>query len=129
MQEWLRAGLIGPKLVTRYGLLQNDYHPTPLKTMADIQPADFSGYVGLQEVTTWNSPTITGEVAQIILLPISWYRGAGAVSNWIFGYYVVDSAGELLWSERVGDWPGAMLRTGDRYSVIPSFSQTTRFEE
>lgn len=123
----LNAALRGIPFHAFYGLFQNDWTPTPDSVIGQVQPCDFSGYAGLISVGLWLAPTIVGQVAVTESTPRTWTRGVGPNSNWVSGYYVVDSSGVLLWGERDPGPPAAMIVPGDIYQVTPAFSQSSRF--
>lgn len=109
------------------GLMQNFGEPDRNWTIATIQPATFSGYAGLQLISGWTPATLLGERAITSAAGLSWTHNGGPVSNWIFGYYVVNLAGDLLWAERRPGAGQAMVLNGNIFQVLPQFSLGSRF--
>lgn len=109
------------------GLFQNDWVPQKWHTIADVQPATFSGYSGLHFLDGWSVPYMLGDIAVSDATPREWLHDGGPDSNWIFGYYVVDSSGALQWAQRVGEFAVAMFSVETRYTVTPQFAQGSRY--
>jgi len=123
----LRAALRNIPFTIRYGLFQNEWTPTAYSTLTSVSPAVFSGYAGLLPVNLWSDPTIVGAYGTSSNPPLVWTRGPGLQSAYIFGYYAVDSVPELLWAERLDEYPALLAVPGDQYAVTPSFTETSRY--
>lgn len=112
----------------KYRLFQNNVTPDHNTTSATLTEATFSGYtsggVALsggavsgsldgsgRAVATWNSIT---------------YTKSGATGNTIYGYYCVDSSGNLLWVERF-DSPIAMTTDGSFITLVPKFTGMSQY--
>src|SRR3954447_19956134 len=80
----------------RIGLYQNDWQPQPNQDIAAVVPATFSGYTGLQALTAWTAPAMTGDQAVSQADQVVWTHNGGPDSNWIYGIYVVDGSGALV---------------------------------
>jgi hypothetical protein len=109
------------------GLFQNDLVIERTTTIDAIEPATFSGYVGLRPLMGWSAAVIRGDRAVTGAAPVNWVHNGGPLTNWIFGYYVVDPSGFLVWAERRPGSPIAMISAGQIYEVGPVFSQGSRF--
>ena len=109
------------------GLFINDLNPTRTTTIAQIEPANFSGYVGLRPLMGWTAAALLGERAVTRAAPITWTHDGGTLSNWINGYYVVDPSGNLVWVERRPGPAASMIHAGTVYEVVPQFSLGSRF--
>lgn len=114
------AAAMGPG---RVGLFQNDWEPKPWHTITAVVPCNFSGYVGLQALSGATPAVVEGIQAVTRFTPRTWSHNGGAVQGYIFGYYVVDGAGRLLWAERDPDGPTPMIRLGAAYPVTPTLTQ------
>lgn len=109
------------------GLYQNDFTPDAASTITSINPANFSGYVGLKNVTGWSAPVLSGVRAFSAAAPLGWVHNGGPSQNWIYGYYVVNLSGVLMWAERVPGPPKGLVTNGNGYQVTPAFTQRSEF--
>ncbi len=102
-------------------LFQNNYTPVAATVAGDLTEANFSGYAAAapaggavagaldaenRAVATWNSITFTKN---------------GATGNTIYGYYVTEMTGLLLWVERF-DASIAMTVDGAFITLIPKLT-------
>jgi len=117
----------GWELVLRAGLFQNDYQPLQEDTLGDYVPADFSGYGGLQFTYSWDAAVIAGPRAITASGAITWIHDGGPIQNYIFGYYVVDALGALVWAERFCPAPRPMNGVGMRIRIRPQFTLRNEF--
>lgn len=122
----LRAGWTGNRFA---GLFQNPDEPMRLWTIGTIIPATFSGYSGLKPLVNWLPAVISGDFALTSADLLTWTMTGTTVTNWVFGYYVVDSLGQLCWAERKPGPGSAMVNTGNFYQVKPQFSLSSRFPQ
>jgi hypothetical protein len=111
----------------KIGLFQNDFTPVETSIIGDIQPATFSGYVGLRTMNAWGAVSFVSPRAILNHPPISWVHNGGPVSNWIFGYYVVDSTGVFMWAQRRQGDGVPMNGAGQFYEVAPQFTVRSEF--
>jgi hypothetical protein len=97
-------------------LYKNDYTPKQdgTDTVNDYLEADFGGY---SEKTLNNLGTpVMKDGAAICLSPLLvWRRTSG--SNTIYGYYVVDGNGNLLWAERRPSGPRTIDAATPEYAL------------
>jgi hypothetical protein len=110
----------------KIGLFKNDYTPADTDTIAAVTAADFGGYSGLQNLTGWGASTWSSPDAVIAHAAKTW-TADGTSSNTIYGYYVVDGAGNLAWAERRTDGGVSVGAAGQTYSVTPQFTRRSRF--
>lgn len=121
-QQVLRLGFIG-----RYWLrlFQNDHDPDRADTVGSYVEATFSGYPGPVPITDWTSPAVSAHVSSMKADLVNYTHSGGPLGNYIFGYYVTNAAGALMWAERR---PGAglpMFQAGEVYQVTPVQSDTS----
>jgi len=108
-------------------LYKNDYTPTDTDTVANYVEADFNGY-SAQAAVGWSAATGDGlgraftQATQLV-----YTKAAGGTTNQIYGYYVTDAGGNLLWAERDPNAPIPMVNTGDQYKVTPRFTFKSEF--
>lgn len=111
----------------RMGLFQNDWDPTWQHTIAQVEPATFSGYDGPHDLVGWTAAVLTGRVATTTGVPRVWNHDGGAVANWIFGYYVIAADGSLVWAERSARAPELVGPGSPPYTVVPRYGLRSRF--
>lgn len=105
----------------KVGLFQNDFNPTTLTVLADLNPADFHGYA-LSSAVVWGAPyydqagvpTVAGGQKQFTATtPL-------AGSQVIYGYYLVDGAGTTLIAAARFETPLNILVVGNAIIVVPT---------
>lgn len=120
------------KLLGAYGntlvmhLYKNDYTPVAGSTLGSFTEADFNGYAS-QTITTWSAASTSASVCSSTATALTWTKSAGGTTNNVYGYYVEDADGELLWAERDPSAPGRLSATGDTYTVTPEFQLVSEF--
>lgn len=99
-------------------LFKNDHEPARGDLLSDYEECDFPNYA----VQAANLGSVGGVVGGVGTLPNTiantWVRGAGSPDNDVYGYYVTDFSGNLLFAERDPLAPVTMNDEGSRYSVI-----------
>jgi hypothetical protein len=120
------------KLMTAYGstltikLFKSNTTPAAGDTAGTYTEADFPGYAS-QTITTWGAATIASSVATSTAEQKTFTRSStGTVQN-IYGYFVLDSGGNLLWAERDPSAPIALTNSGDAYLVTPKFTEESKY--
>lgn len=121
--DHLAGNLAGAELC----LFQNNATVNDATTLAGITEADFDGYAREPLATHWGTPGMVAGRASVDTDLITFTKAAGATTNNIYGYYVVDSAGDLLFLEKDPAAPIAMSTTGDTYSVKITFTEKSEF--
>jgi hypothetical protein len=119
LADVLGAAYNGGPYVIR--LFQNDHTPDPADVLADYTEADFSGYAEL-DLDGWAAAVTVSGRAQIVATLKVWTHSAGAVDNDIYGYYVVNAGGALVWAERDPNAPVTVDTAGQEYNVLPRFT-------
>jgi len=109
--------------VWELGLYQNNWTPAQGDDISDVTVATFSGYSGLELLQNWSSPTIIGTRASMTADAIVQSHSGGGTSNNIYGYYVVDGSGVLMYAERDPSGPRLMGASGDVYTVVPKLTK------
>jgi len=108
-------------------LFKNNYTPVDGTVVGDLTEADFSGYAAIN-VTDLGSPsTVSGRAVTVSAAAKVFTHSGGATGNSIYGYYVTDAGGALLWAERDPAAPAAMSVGGSTYSVTPRLTLATEF--
>lgn len=111
----------------RVGLYSVDVPIVDGTVIDDLTPADFSGYVGLRDLTAWHAPSFVGVRRVVTHALIDWTHDAGVGSSWVFGYYVIDRADQLVWAERSFSPPLLLADAGAFARVAPSFTDRSEF--
>lgn len=106
-------------------LFQNNYTPLDTDTAANFTQATFTGYAAIT-LNTWGTPFTNGsnkaEVDEIIR---TFTQTGVGVTNTVYGYYVTDGSGNLLWAERNPAGGVAMNAIGNTYTVLPKMTLVT----
>lgn len=103
------------------GLFQNDHKPKRNDLIGAYVPASFSGYSGPQLIYFNTAPVMVGETARTSGPPLLWTHDGGPLSNFVYGFYVVDRAGAFTYGERFCAGPVEMARKGRTLQLEPSF--------
>jgi len=98
LQTAIKAG--GALGATKIGLFKADVTPTPLTPLTALTECDFDGYA--QKTLTWLiGPYLNpGNQSEIQNASVNWTPTGSTTPNTVYGYFVIDAAGNLLWSER-----------------------------
>lgn len=109
------------------GLFQNDAVMDQDMTLTRLGVANYSGYSGLQGLGAFSSASLDGERAIASSGPLTWTHNGGPIGQWIYGYYAVDSSGELLWANKRTEGPMMMSFFGQEVTVTPAVSLRSEF--
>jgi hypothetical protein len=111
----------------RLHLFQNNYTPADGDTVANYTEANFTGY-SPPILGPWTPATIAAPRAVATCTPVLFAVGpVPTVGNQVYGYYVTDVTGSLVWAERDPGAPVPMLNNGDQYRITPGFSYRSEF--
>lgn len=120
-RRWACSNLVLLARGLRLGLFVNDLVPQPSNVLSDFTAATFDSYApkvfGLWGETFLN----TAGNAESDYPLCSWLVGSGGGVDTVYGYYVFDAQGFVLWSERDPRNGVPMNRPGDRYLLVPRF--------
>ena len=105
----------------RCGLFQNDYKPRISSRFSHLVPCDFSGYSGEKLTFSWSTPVMVGIYSQTFAHDLEWIAEAGGVGNFVYGYYVREPGGLLVWAERFCPAPVSINKQGLGVRVRPTF--------
>ena len=105
-------------------LFANDRVPLVTDTEANYTEATFSGYPGSTAIT-WSAAFVNGSAkGEIDGDPVDFTNSTGAVGNTIYGAYVVDGSGKLIYADRFGA-PFVMTAAGATFSYTPVVTAVT----
>lgn len=103
-------------------LYKNDFVPDRYSEIDDFVEADFTGYAAVGFID-WGDPFLNvHDDAEVDHDPIVFEQTGTDTTCDVYGYYVTDGAGEVLWfAERNPAGANHMDTTGKTYTVIPKF--------
>lgn len=102
-------------------LFQNDTVPAFTDTIADYVECDFAGYVAGTPIA-WGAPIINGSnQGELNGTQINFTHDGGSTGNTVYGIFVVDVGGNLLYAERFPA-PISMTTAGDTIPYVPRFT-------
>jgi hypothetical protein len=112
-----------------YHLYTNNYTPIHGSVIGDFTEATsgaFPGYAA-QAATPWGTPTVASSVATSTAPMLTWTASSMPGSPvTIYGYYVDDGAGNLLWAELFQS-PVVVTNSGDSVNLIPLLTMISQF--
>jgi hypothetical protein len=120
------------KLLGAYGntlqlcLYQNNYTPAAGDTLANYTEATFAGYTR-QAISNWIPSTLAASVATSNADQKQFQRSATGTAQTIYGYFVLDGTGNLLFAERDPAAPITLTAQGDTYLITPKFTYQSLF--
>lgn len=101
-------------------LFKNDYTPDNDTILTDFTEADFTGYASQAIPATWALTTVIAGRAFTSNAPMVFLCTGGATPNNIYGYWITDGSGNLIFAERFASAPLVMDTAGQTISVTPS---------
>lgn len=104
----------------RAGLFQNNYKPKISSELVNLTPCNFSGYMGEQITGGWSIPVSAGLYAITQAIDVLWEHDGGSIGNFVYGYYIVDDDGDLVWAERFCPDPLVAHRLGETVRIRPT---------
>jgi len=108
-------------------LFKNNYTPVAGSVIGSFTEANFSGYTPGSLGTLAAATTVSGRASTTAGTANTWTK-SGATGNDIYGYYVTDSGGTVLyWAERGSAAPYSMNTNGEGLSVTPTVTQASEF--
>lgn len=122
MQLILNGLFIGTKI----RLFQNNYTPVAATVIGDLTEATFSGYAQITLAGGAVAGALDAENRAVITWNAVTFTKAGATGNTIYGYYIVDNGGVLLWLERF-DAPISMTTDGAFITITPKFTGKSQY--
>lgn len=106
-------------------LFKNDHPPVETDDVFAFDEATFTGYAAVP-TTGWGMPALDAAFrAQIVEVLHTFACTGPAVPNTIFGYYLTDPAGRLVWAEYGPPGGQIMDGVGKVYLVQPRLTDRT----
>lgn len=106
-------------------LFKNDHVPAVDDVNANYTEANFSGYAA-EALGTWNAAFLNGDdKGEIDADPIAFVHNGGGTSNTIYGAYVVDDNGDVIYAERF-EAPRVMSSNGDTITYTPRLTAVSQ---
>jgi hypothetical protein len=111
----------GPLNAVTCHLYQNDVTPTSTSDVATFVEADYGGYATQPIVwgATFMNPDGNAETNGESL---QFQPSSSATPNSIYGYFVTDTGGALMFAERFSPAPRPMATPSDALVVVPVFT-------
>lgn len=103
-------------------LFKNDKVPADTDTVADYTEANFTGYAAIATNAWGNAFLNAGNIAEIDETNRTFTQTGVIVTNLVYGYYVTDGAGNLIFAERNPAGPFNMNANGLVYVVLPRYT-------
>jgi hypothetical protein len=102
-------------------LYKNSVTLTATTVASDLAECNFPGYVSFA-MPAW-SPVFINPLDQAETDEANhvWTMTGTSPSNSVYGYYVTDSSGVLIYAEANPAGPQSMAALGDTYAVLPRF--------
>lgn len=127
MQRALDAWLAAWNSKLYAGLMQGVAPPHRSWSIANIEPATFPGYGGLQQLLNWKPASLLGELAVSTAGSLVWAHSGGLGSHVISGWYAVDAQGKLHMVEQFPRPWQVMAKLGDRFTLLPTVALGSRY--
>ncbi len=119
LRTWLNAN-------SKLHLYKNNHAPVHGDTVSAYTESDFVGYAAVA-LTAWGAPYLTADFhAYIDEVVETFTAGLVVGSQSVYGYYVTDLAGVLIWAE-LAPSPVTINAAGQTFAVLPRFSDTSEF--
>lgn len=100
-------------------LYQNDYTPDQAAVTASFTEANFTNYAATTLTRSgWASSVTTSNKAESSYATQSWT--CGSTGNTLYGYYVSNPSGTVLWAERFA--ASRTIAENDVLNLTPKFS-------
>jgi hypothetical protein len=119
---YIRSQIVSGCLLHLY---TNDKVPADGDTLASYTEASFGGYAPAP-VSGWTQPAQQAGAARMQASPVT-FTVAGPPGALIYGYFVTDPGGNLLWAERDPQAPVNMQTVGNSYTITPVFTMHSEF--
>jgi len=119
---YLRAQLSGFAVLRLY---VNDKVPADADVTGSYTEASFPGYAP-QTLSGFTPPATVSGAGQTQANAVTWTVN-GPTGQQVYGYFVTDNVGNLLWAERDPSAPIPMNATGNSYTVTARLSLSTQF--
>ena len=108
------------------GLFKNNYTPTHATVFGSLTDADFGGYVQGALANGVVSGSLDASFRGVITWDDVTFTRTSSPDNTIYGYYVLDSIGRLLWVERF-DNPIVVDTNGIFIKLTPKLTDKSEF--
>lgn len=106
----------------KMGLFTNNHTPVVGDVIGNFtEPVGGSTWYARQFLANWPASTYGAPLAFSQNTPIVWTDN-GTTSAQIYGYFVVNAAGVLMWAELDPAGPFTLSASGYSYTVTPYFS-------
>lgn len=119
--EYLRTNLFNGGNVN-LRLFKNNHTPSETDDDSDYTEADFDGYSAMS-LTSWTPAYLNGSnEAEIDEINRTFTQTGTGTTNDIYGYYVTNTSGDVVYAERDPAGPVAMNATGKTLTIYSRFT-------
>lgn len=118
--------IIQAKQITYINLFKNDVTPGHATVLADLTLADFGGYAQKNMTTPVVGAALDANGRAVITWDEVTFTRTGGPDNTIYGYYVANNDGALLWCERF-DNPVPVTADGIFIKLTPKLTDRSEF--
>jgi hypothetical protein len=103
------------------GLFTNNHAPVEADVIGNyVEPT--AGWYARQALGNWPASSYVLPNATSVNAPITWTDTGGIGSNaTVYGYFIVDAGGVLMWAELDPAGPFTLSAAGYTYTVTPTF--------
>jgi hypothetical protein len=108
-------------------LFKNNYTPDHTTVLANLTEANFTGYASADADNPVTQAALDVAGRAFVLWDMIRWTKAGATGNDIYGYWVVDSGGNLLWVERFITGVFSMNTDGSVLQFFPKLTWASQF--
>jgi len=109
-------------------LFRNNYSVDKGTVLGDLTEANFTGYAAIDLTTPVTQPALDANDRSWILWDLLTWTKAGATGNTIYGYWVENALGDLLWAETFDTGGWAMTVDGTPLQLYPRFTLASQFD-
>lgn len=109
-------------------LFKNDYAPDHATELGDLTEADFDNYAAGELDNPATQVALDAGGRAVTRWDLESWEKDGATGNTIYGYWVEDDIGQLLWVERFASGAFAMQVDNTILQFYPTLTHRSQFE-
>lgn len=108
-------------------LFKNDYTPDLTSELSDFTVADYPGYSDLEAANFAFDSYDSQKRAVFLADQLTFERTSTGTAQNVYGYFVTNANGDLVWAERFATGPYTMENSGDQIVFRPRFTFRSEF--
>jgi hypothetical protein len=125
-KKYMADVLVANHNIDKMRLFQNNYVPSHATILTDLTVATFGGYVQQNLAGPTIGAALDGGGRAVITWIDLTFTRTSSPTNTIYGYYVIDETGRLLWVERF-DTPVVVDTDGIFIKLTPKLTDKSEF--